>query len=509
MVTFPPHSIAEAVLLIILTVAAYTIGILIYNATLHPLRSYPGPLLSRMSILPYLRQLAAGDLHRHVAELHRKYGPVVRIAPNQLSFTDPSAWKDIYGRRKSAIAPSGFEELSPDPLFYGSIESGKKTKSPGAMLGAPAEHHDPIRRALAPSFSPTALRNQEHVIQSYVNLLVDKLKQAASAGEPVNMTSWINFATFDLMGALAFSSDFGCLRESTYHPWIRIIMGNLKGMMMMQIFRHLGLLEVFTWLANQFSLGLEARKIHIELTEGKVRQRLDMHAAMKEEGRSDLFEALIDSGFGFETLKGNAGLIVIAGSETTGTMLCGAVYLLTSHPEYLAKVTEEVRSRFTTDDDITLSSVNGLTYMLACLDESFRVYPPVAITGPRVTAKGGSVIAGNHVAENTTVGVYHWAMSHSPDLFVDPEEFRPERFVGDDPRYKDDRLDAVQPFIVGFRDCVGRNLAYAEMRLILAKLLWHFDMRLAEESKNWVAVQKNYLLWEKPPLYVHLDVVAR
>ncbi|KAM0816462.1 hypothetical protein AB5N19_02264 [Seiridium cardinale] len=470
---------------------------LLYNATLHPLSHFPGPLGHRLTVLPRLYQLHTGNLHQHVTALHRQYGSVVRIAPNELSFTDPAAWKDIYGRKHSR------DELPFDPMFYG-IGHNKKN-SPSSILGAEKTEHDTIRKALAPAFSPTALRAQESIIGGYADLLIDRLRSQSNQGKyAVDMTAWLNFFTFDVLGALAFNSDFGCLKGSDYHPWVRLILGNLKNMATMQILRKFGLLEGFMWVAQKFQVGLEARRIHHELIQGKVRQRLEMHEGLKDEGKSDFLGGMIELGLPFEKLCQNASLFVIAGSETTATLLCGALYLLTTHPSALKRLEEEVRSRFQDESEITLSSVNGLDYMLACLDESLRCYPPVPITAPRVAPAGGAVIAGHAVPENTVVGVWHWATYHSPELFVEPDEFIPERFEGKDPKFANDRLDAVQPFIVGPRDCIGRNLAYAEMRLVLAKLIWNFDLRLAEDSKKWLQGQKSHLLWDKPPLNVYL-----
>ena len=64
-------------------------------------------------------------------------------------------------------------------------------------------------------------------------------------------------------------------------------------------------------------------------------------------------------------------------------------------------------------------------------------------------------------------------------------------------------MGALQPFSIGPRNCLGKNLAYVEMRSILARIVWHFDMELCEESKDWTN-QNAYVLWEKPPLYVML-----
>jgi len=97
----------------------------------------------------------------------------------------------------------------------------------------------------------------------------------------------------------------------------------------------------------------------------------------------------------------NAITLVVAGSETTATLLAGATYLLCRNSEVLNKVRSEVRSAFKTDSDITSKSVNSLTYMLAVLTESMRMFPPTAFGLPRfVAAKEGQMVAGHHVPHN-------------------------------------------------------------------------------------------------------------
>jgi len=88
----------------------------------------------------------------------------------------------------------------------------------------------------------------------------------------------------------------------------------------------------------------------------------------------------------------------MAGSETTSTLLSGATYLLLRNPEVLQKLTEEVRCSFDSEEDITLLSVSKLGYMLACLNEAMRCYPPVPVGFPRIIPKGrGSVKIANEV----------------------------------------------------------------------------------------------------------------
>ena len=96
-------------------------------------------------------------------------------------------------------------------------------------------------------------------------------------------------------------------------------------------------------------------------------------------------------------LQSNSGILIIAGSETTATLLSGATYLLLMNPEALRKATNEVRNAFKNDDEITFTSVNNLSYLMACLTEALRMYPPVPLGLPRVTPAGGARVAGHHI----------------------------------------------------------------------------------------------------------------
>lgn len=71
-----------------------------------------------------------------------------------------------------------------------------------------------------------------------------------------------------------------------------------------------------------------------------------------------------------------------------------------------------------------------------------------------------------------------------------------------------DQRDASQPFQVGPRNCIGRNLAYAEIKIIMARLVWQFDIENATEG-DWIGTQKVFMVWKKAPLWVKLHPVQR
>lgn len=93
--------------------------------------------------------------------------------------------------------------------------------------------------------------------------------------------------------------------------------------------------------------------------------------------------------------------------------------------------------------------------------------------------------------------------------FHRPDDFIPERWLKNaPPEFASDNKAACNVFSLGIRNCIGRNLAYAESRLLLSKVLYNFDLELAPGQDNWMK-QKVYLVWQKGPLYVRLSKLHR
>ncbi|KAI8966684.1 cytochrome P450 [Daldinia sp. FL1419] len=477
-------------------VALYIIGTIFYRLFLDPLRDIPGPLLWRLTNLPRVYHILKGDIHAKVRELHAKYGPILRLTPYEVVFDDPQAWKDIYGHR-IGDAPEITKWLD----FY-----IPNTDLPHSLITAERKEHGILRRQFSHGFSDKSMREQEELIKGYVELLIQRLHENCQNGAArLNMRDWYNWTTFDVIGDLGFGKSFGCLDQTGYHPWVRIITETFRESAAFQSMAHLGWRPIIKYFYRWNIMG--KTKENLNLVAETLQERIETG---KE--RPDLIEGLVkkrdELKMDFKTLVGNANLLIIAGSETTATLLTGATYLLTTHPDQLAKVSQEVRSTFNNSDEITLTSVSRLPYMLACLNESLRQYPPVTSDLPRVVPEGGATIAGRFLPQGTIVSIFQWAVNYDPRFWKNPNKFAPERWMGD-PEYKDDQQDAMQPFSTGPRNCIGRNLAYAEMRLILAKILYNFDMKLDEESLGWAVDQRSFSVWEKPPLLVHLTPVAQ
>ncbi|KAG8158063.1 hypothetical protein KVR01_011824 [Diaporthe batatas] len=476
---------------------AYVVITFTYNVLFHPLRSYPGPLLWRATRIPYHIKVLSGTLSIDMLDLHKKYGPVVRIAPNELAFANASAWKEILGHN-----PKG-EECGKWVPFYRPVP-----EAPDNIISAERQKHGIIRRQLAHGFSDKSMREQEPIIRSYVDLLMKRLRENCAGGQkPVDMTAWFNFTTFDVIGDLALGESFGCLEESNWHSWVKTIFYLAELGAYMQSAAHYPTITKSLLRLVPKSL-MKSFNEHAVFTQNRVAKRMELGKV-----RHDLIEGLImkqeDWQMPQADIESHAGLLIIAGSETTATLLSGCLFLLLNNPDTLAKLTNEIRSAFTEEEEITIASAGQLEYMLACLDEALRCYPPVPLGNPRVVPKGGKVLCGKYVPEDTHVAIWQWATYHSEENFVEPFKYLPERWLKDgNPKFANDKKESMQPFSFGPRNCIGRNLAYAEMRTIMARLIFNFDLKLAPESRGWLD-QKVFNLWQKPPLMVHLTPRAQ
>ncbi|TKA72129.1 hypothetical protein B0A55_06358 [Friedmanniomyces simplex] len=454
---------------------------------------HPGPVLWSAYRIPYVYYNLRGQLPFKVTELHRRYGPVVRIAPDHMSFIDAAAWNDIYGLQPGRV------QNQKDIFAYTPLLPGWEQ----GIIRADDTFHARLRKMYGAAFTPKALDDQSAMLQKYADLLVTQLKAAIKLEAVQNMSAWYNFTTFDLTGEFAFGENFHCLdRGGQYHFFVKIVLnGTVAGLQMMQM-QFYGLLTLLKPLIPKSAL--KPKEDMDQYTKELVDRRMERGYDPKT---IDVFNYLLqqkdeEGELSRGAMYENGITLVVAGSETTATLLTGATYFLCRNPDVLKKAQSEVRSAFKADADITSKSVNDLTYMLAVLSESLRVFPPTSFGIPRlISSKGG---------QTTRVAIFHQAAYRSEQNFARPNDFVPERWLQSPPtEFKDDSRDVLQPFMVGPRGCLGKGLAHAEMRLLLAKMLWHFDFELADAKEDWYAGLRAFMVWERNDLRIRLKAVER
>jgi hypothetical protein len=139
-------------------------------------------------------------------------GPIVRVSPNELAFASVTAWQAIYG-----VPPAGQSHLIKSE-FYDIFGGGFEVPCIGSERD-PAEHARK-KKSLAAAFSTKALTAQEHVVQRCFDDFITKLGPASQKMglQGINVVSWFEMVTFDILGEMAFGESFGCIENGIYGP---------------------------------------------------------------------------------------------------------------------------------------------------------------------------------------------------------------------------------------------------------------------------------------------------
>uniref|UniRef100_A0A1Y1MUP6 Cytochrome P450 n=2 Tax=Photinus pyralis TaxID=7054 RepID=A0A1Y1MUP6_PHOPY len=395
---------------------------------------------------------------------------------------------------------------------------------PDSLISAiDIQSHARIRKALAPGFTQRALKAQEPILQLYVNLLIERLceyvqrtsidKDTDSKASDVDIVPWLNFTTFDIFGDLGFGESFDCLHHSKYHPWVLLLFNSVKAASFVVSTRFYPFAEYILLKCIPPSLR-KKQSDHYKQIVDKVQRRLNF-----ELQRPDIMSHVIsqkeqgEEGITLGEINTTFMVLTTAGSETTATTLAGTLMYLVQNEAGLDALVREIRSSFQNEQEITLDALRRLPVLNAVISEGLRLCPAVPWILPRKVPVGGGTVCGIWLPGGTSVSIQAYTMYRDPSHFHEATSFLPERWfpeASSDTQsvFYNDQRQAVQPFSIGPRSCMGQYIAWAEMRLILSRLLWKFDIEAVKENMIRWEDLRTFLLVEKKPVILKLKVRA-
>ncbi|KAG9231475.1 cytochrome P450 [Amylocarpus encephaloides] len=478
---------------------------LLYFSYLHPLAKFPGPVVAKFGDIYWYYALLSGRGPWMNHDWHKKHGMIVRIAPNHLSFSDHHAQKIIYGFGTKQI-PS----MAKDPRFFTPEVDG----SMNIINECNKMEHSRMRRMLSFSFSMSNLLENEDVLIRRTNEFLEAIgtDSRENGMKGVNIVQEFNYVTFNIMGEMSFGDSWEMRlkeqRESRYH-WADVIVDTT---FMNDVMRAVvcfpglfSLLEVFKPTHSRNTLYR-----HAEYATEHTEARLKLHSV-----RKDFMYHILNSKGPAATPKEIAShfnVIMMAGAVTTATFLSGALYYLCHNRQAMRKLQDEMRRKFASVSAITSKELFDCVYLNAVVEEGLRIYPPAGAAHlSRIVPEGGCRISGEFIPAGTRVSVHPWSVLRDSSNFHAADKFIPERWLSnEDPGQKGDKLERSLPFSYGPRGCLGRNLAYLEMRMVLAKMFWKYDVTWFNADEiDWERDTKGYTLWEKPALRATFKAVAR
>ncbi|RFU72210.1 hypothetical protein TARUN_10052 [Trichoderma arundinaceum] len=318
--------------------------------------------------------MVSGNMHKKIEKLHRKYGPAVRVGPDHLALDGSIAWPEVFKFKKGGAE-------------FGKVENYLFENDKLGIIAAPKDVHRRQRRQLSHAFSDAALREQEAVINKYLDLLIQCLTEKSASNESFNIVDWLNFLTFDIIGHLTYSESFHCLDDKGYHPWVLQFFDGVRGESYRRFFSAFPFAkEIVTAfnLNDSMKKGNDHKSYIVEKAAERMHKDDDA-----DKGYRDFMTYMLRKnsdgvlGFTKKEIFATMPLIIGAGSETTAATMSALIFYLGTHPNVYKNLIGEIRSTFAREEDITLKSTRQLKYLHACLEETLRIYPPVNETPPR------------------------------------------------------------------------------------------------------------------------------
>ncbi|EKM54289.1 uncharacterized protein PHACADRAFT_196722 [Phanerochaete carnosa HHB-10118-sp] len=459
---------------------------------IHPLAKYPGPTFGKLSKIYVAYLVARGDLYRAIKDWHERYGDVVRIGPNELSFRRVDAVQPIYGAKTMPKGPYYDTRTTPDGVCQ--LDGVRDFSVHGLR-----------RKPWVRAMSSTALKGYEPILHTKTLELMEELSKRQ--GEKIDISHWLNLFGFDFLGLMAFGREFGMVKSGEDHLGLLHIVE--EGIFAFAVISHTP--WIYPFIKHIPAQGPKAMQL---LGASCVRERTSKGSTSK-----DLFyfltedEGAAQSGATPDEITADGMLAVIAGSDTTSTVLVHLWYFMLRHPECAEKLHKEIDVTFPPGEDpLDFSRHADMPYLNACINETLRLLPPV-LGGLQRTVKrgsGGAMIGSYFVPESTQVSVHIFSLQRDPREFSPlPDDFWPDRWLTQDSytlptgdvinkEQVTTNRAAFDPFSFGPQNCAGKALAMVEMRVVACAMMHKFELR---ESKEYDLNQ-----WEKDLLDTYVTL---
>lgn len=361
-------------------------------------------------------------------------------------------------------------------------------------------YHREQKKKVAGAYSLTNLLESEPAVDSCTELLMSRLDEWATTGNPVDLGMWLQYYAFDVVGEVTFAKKLGfldmggdvdgmmstiggildyaslCGQVPEMHPFL---LGNPLFPIFIPAMETWNAVLTFTLKAINSRTSIQ-RDGELELSDGGKKDMLSRWAAVKNKDPLKM---------GTRDVIVHLSTNVFAGSDTTAIALRAAIYFLIKNPDKMRKTVDEIDAA---DKEGKLShpisykeSITHLPYACAVLKEAMRLHPSVGLLMERHVPPQGAEICGKYIPGGTIVGINAWVLQHDPNVYEDPEAFIPERWLTADAEKLAKMEASFLAFGAGSRTCVGKNISLMEMQKVVPQLLRSYSIELADPKAEW------------------------
>ncbi|RGP81330.1 cytochrome p450 [Fusarium longipes] len=414
-------------------------------------------------------------------------GPIVRISPREISFSDPNFVDTIYSPGIGHRRDKDFHSVK----AVGTAEG----------LGATLEHelHKRRREPLNPFFSRQAVsRRIPRLLEEKTPQLKDHFKAAAASGGILNLSDIYFGFTNDIVCQYSFGSNENVLSDPTRAYTLR---SNIRALL-----RSTNFAKQFTWIRDLLSLlpiefappGVQDMMSFRARIRLQINDVIKSHEQTRPKKQTSIFHVLRaspklpKSEKSQARLEDEAALLVMAGTESPATALTIAHFHLLRNPDIMAKLKREIAESASSD----LDSLGRLPYLGAVMKEAYRLGFGLSGRHPMIDPEKDTIYVhpdsgvSYRIPPGTPMGIQTLVLHTNEEIFPDPWRFNPERWLGTDGASLNKYLLS---FNKGLRQCIGIHLANAELSAGLA-LAVQWDMELFETDDTDVAFLHDYFV---------------
>lgn len=461
-----PQAIVKSIIIETVFNLSCLLSIGFYRLLFHRCGRFPGPMGAKLS--RFWTSYTSSKNFQYYKELEKmqaRYGDFVRTGPREITVTRASAVNAIYGPASKLLKSTWYGQSGNDP-----------DRCSLHMVRDPVRHRN-RRRAWDRGFAIKTLATYQQRVKEKSDLLTKQIQDRA--GQPIDITKWAMFYSFDVIGEVAFGKDFGNLVTGTEHSALRPIHEHIK------VFAVLGHLP---WLMNIMTSIPSASSVYTEIfsfceNEIRAKQKLWDSEKYPSDIVSWLLKAVHDKDISAvpttEALEYDSRLILLAGSDTASSTLANALFFLCKNVGAQNKLREQLRQVMpggTRQWDY--EKVQLVTFLDDIIAETLRLRPAVLVAGSRETPEAGLQIDEVHIPGNTNVLVPVYNIQRDPRYWPQAGEFVPERWGDRRSEMGTDKAPYF-PFLAGAYSCPGKNLAYMSLRVALSTLVQKFDISFA------------------------------
>ncbi|KIW97748.1 uncharacterized protein Z519_01332 [Cladophialophora bantiana CBS 173.52] len=462
----PKSTMIAVITFPLVELSALGLSISVYRLFFHPLRQFPGPYSAKLTKWTGAYWASTGKLHEIIPALHEKYGDIVRIGPNELSFGDANSIKYLHGPQGSRL-PKG-------PYHDGSVYGSSGVAMPNSRDWY---DHKVRRRMWDHGFTQNQLKSYEPRVIALLEVLCARLKEFD--GQVIDLRCWLDYVTFDVMGDLAFSKSFGLLNDDGPRYYSKAIRSGLR---LRNIISNVPWMSPVAYLLPMNKDFKEYAGRFKALSKQSYKER-----RAKGTVPNDIFtHILAGNKDGVKTkerdVEADAPILIIAGSDTSSITSTFTFYFIARDKIVYSRLRNEVDHALK-EKPIASELLNKCPYLNGAIYEALRIWPPGPNHQQRRTLDGAwHDVDGVAIPPQTQVATHVLTVQRSPKNFTKPLEFVPERWddTQRDPTWNHNP-QAWIPFQTGAYACAGKQLALNELRLLVAMIVHNFDVILQND----------------------------